>query len=69
MSRRLGLVADAAVQVLADTLAQEMPLLPQYDIQRMTERQVEALRRDGWHITAPVSALAKTGTTTRGAAT
>lgn len=58
MSPRLGLVADAAVRVLADRLAEEMPLLPRYDIERIAAAQAEALRADGFRITAPVTAFA-----------
>lgn len=62
MSPRLGLVADAAVTVLADRLAEEMPLLPRYDIERIATAQAEALRADGFRITAPAAALARTNT-------
>ncbi|MCC9712044.1 hypothetical protein E4N62_46685 [Streptomyces sp. MNU76] len=64
MSPRLGLVADAAVKVLADQLAEEMPLLPRYDIDRIAAAQAEALRAKGLRITVPVTALARTGQTT-----
>jgi hypothetical protein len=67
--RRQGLVADAAVAVLADQLSAEMKWLPQYDVQRIAERQAEALRAAGWRITAPVTALARTGTAGTGART
>lgn len=60
MSRRLGLVADAAVEVLADRLTQELPGLPQYDVRRIALAQAEQLRAAGWRITAPVTALAPT---------
>lgn len=62
MSPRLGLVTDAAVRVLADRLAEEMPLLPRYDIERIAAAQAEALRADGFRVTAPVTALARTNT-------
>lgn len=62
MSPRLGLVADAAVSVLADRLAEEMPLLPRYDIERIATAQAEALRGDGFRITAPVTALVRPDT-------
>lgn len=58
MSPRLGLVTDAAVRVLADQLAEEMPLLPRYDIERIAAAQAEALRARRFRITAPVTALA-----------
>lgn len=69
MRRRLGLVADATVAVLADRLAAEFPQLPQYDIDRIAEGQAEALRRAGWRITAPVTALSRTTDTTSGETT
>lgn len=59
MSRRLGLVADAAVEVLADRLTRELPGLPRYDITRIAEGQAEDLRKAGWRITAPVTAVAR----------
>ena len=62
MSPRLGLVADAAVRVLADRLAEEMPLLPRFDIERIATAQAEALRGRGFRITAPVTVLAATDT-------
>ena len=62
MSPRLGLVADAAVAVLADRLAEEMPLLPRFDIERIAAAQAEALRGRGFRITAPVTVLAPTDT-------
>lgn len=61
MTPRLGLVADAVVAVLADRLAEEMPLLPRYDIERIATAQAEGLRAGGFRITAPVTALARTG--------
>lgn len=67
--RRLGLVADAAAAVLADRLAEEMPMLPRYDIDRIAGAQVEALRTAGFRIIAPVSVLARTDTTTAGETT
>jgi hypothetical protein len=60
VSPRLGLVADAAVRVLADRLAEEMPLLPRYDIERIVAAQAEALRARRFRVTAPVTALAPT---------
>lgn len=59
MTRRLGIVADVVVEVLAARLADEMPLLPQYDVQRIAAEQAEALRADGFRITAPAAALAR----------
>jgi hypothetical protein len=59
MTRRLGIVADAAVEVLAEQIGRELPGLPQYDIQRIAVAQAEALRAAGWRITAPVTALAR----------
>ncbi|TQE35449.1 hypothetical protein [Streptomyces ipomoeae] len=67
MSRRMGLVADATVAVLADQLAVEMTWLPRYDVDRIALAQVEALRAAGWRITAPVTALARPATATTGA--
>lgn len=64
MTRRLGLVADAAVAVLADALAAEFPQLPEYDVTRIAQGQAEALRAAGWRITAPVTALSRTTDTT-----
>lgn len=66
MSRRLGLVADAAVAVLAARLHEEMPLLPRYDIERIATVQAEALRAEGFRITTPAAALTRTTTATAG---
>lgn len=66
MSPRLGLVADAAVALLAARLAEEMPLLPDYDVQRIATAQAEALRTAGFRVTAPVAALSRTTQTTPG---
>lgn len=60
MTRRMGIVADATVELLAEQLGKEMRGLPQYDVKRIATRQVEALREAGWRITAPASALART---------
>jgi hypothetical protein len=60
VTRRLGLVADATVEVLAEQLGEELQGLPEYDVRRIALRQVEALRAAGWRITAPAAALART---------
>jgi hypothetical protein len=64
--RRLGIVADAAVAVLAARLAEEMPQLPDYDLQRIAGAQVEALRTAGFRIIAPVAVLARAEPTPTG---
>jgi hypothetical protein len=64
VKRRLGVVADAAVDVLAARLAEEMPQLPRYDIDRIAGAQAAALAAAGFRITAPVAALARTDKTT-----
>jgi hypothetical protein len=69
VSRRLGLVADATVEVLADRLAREFPGLPQDDVRRIAMAQVEQLRAAGWRITAPVTALTHTGQPSTGGTT
>jgi hypothetical protein len=57
--RRLGIVADAAVAVLAARLAEELQRLPRYDMDRIAGAQAAALATAGFRITAPVAALAR----------
>ncbi|MDX2667425.1 hypothetical protein [Streptomyces stelliscabiei] len=58
MRRRIGIVTDAALDVLTAQLAEEMRWLPRYDIDRIASAQAEALRAAGFRITAPAAALA-----------
>lgn len=66
MSRRSGIVADAAAGILAARLAEMLPQLPGYDLQRIAGAQVEALRADGFRIIAPVAVLARAEPTPTG---
>jgi hypothetical protein len=54
---RLGFVAEAAIEVLADRLSCELPGLEQAEIRRIASAQAEELRAVGWRITAPVSVI------------
>ncbi len=56
MSRR-AVVAEAAIDVLAARLSQEVPGLEQTEISRIARAQAGDLKRAGWRIAAPVAAL------------
>lgn len=56
--RRLGFVADAAVEVLAARLTAELPGLGREEIHRIAVAQARDLKADGWKITAPAAAVA-----------
>lgn len=54
---RLGVVAEATVDVLAARLTIELPGLPDHEVRAIARQQAEDLRAAGWRITAPASAL------------
>lgn len=54
---RTGLVAEAAIDVLAARLSVEVPGLGQTEIRRIARAQADELRASGWRITAPVAAV------------
>ncbi|MGC5034136.1 hypothetical protein ACPXCS_06095 [Streptomyces sp. DT190] len=60
MTTRPGLVAEAAIAVLAARLSVEIPGLGQDEIDRIARRQADDLTRAGFHVTVPVEALATT---------
>jgi hypothetical protein len=60
MTTRAGIVAEAAIDVLAGRLSLEIPGLGQDEIRRIARAQADDLRRAGWRITAPVAAVATT---------
>lgn len=64
MTPRIGYVADAALEVLADRLARDLPALRADDLRDIAHHQVQDLKAAGWQITAPVNALARRTTTT-----
>ena len=55
---RPGLVAEAAIAVLAARLSYEMRGLEESEIQRIARHQAAELTRAGFHITVPVEAVA-----------
>lgn len=55
MTTRLGIVAEAAMEQLVDTLAARFPQLPDAEIRATARAQVDDLRMAGWRITAPVT--------------
>jgi hypothetical protein len=57
MPTRPGLVADATTAELQAALSLELRL-DQAELRRIAERQTEALRRAGFHVTVPVQGLA-----------
>jgi hypothetical protein len=57
MPTRPGLVAEAAIDVLAARLSYEIPGLEQSDIRRIARAQAAELTREGFHITVPVAAI------------
>ncbi|WP_225080483.1 MULTISPECIES: hypothetical protein [unclassified Streptomyces] len=60
MSTRVGLVAEAAIDVLAARLSYEIPGLNQDEIRRIARAQAALLTCEGFRITAPVAAIATT---------
>ncbi|MFD5468857.1 hypothetical protein [Streptomyces sp. NPDC127105] len=60
MSTRPGLVAEAAIDVLAARLSYEIPGLEQDEIRRIARAQAAVLTRDGFRITAPAAVIATT---------
>lgn len=60
MPTRRGIVAEAAIDVLAARLSVEVPGLGQAELRRIARAQADELRAAGWRITAPVSVLATT---------
>ncbi|MFJ5156364.1 hypothetical protein ACIQCF_33350 [Streptomyces sp. NPDC088353] len=60
MSTRPGLVAEAAIDVLAARLSYEVPGLAQDEIGRIARDQAALLTREGFRITVPVAAVATT---------
>lgn len=58
MSTALGIVAEAAVDQMAASLAPMLPGLPEHELRTIARAQVEDLRTAGWRITAPVAAAA-----------
>lgn len=57
---RTGVVAEAAIDVLAARLSVEVPGLGQAEIRRIARAQAEELAREGFRITVPVAAVATT---------
>lgn len=55
---RTGIVADAAIDVLAARLSCEVPGLEQDEVYRIARAQAADLQAAGWRITVPVAALA-----------
>ncbi|MFG2515997.1 hypothetical protein [Streptomyces sp. NPDC048584] len=53
---RIGIVTEAAIDVLAARLSQELRL-EREEIYRIARAQAEDLRREGWRITVPVEAV------------
>jgi hypothetical protein len=60
MPTRPGLVAEAAIAVLAARLSVEIPGLGQDELNRIARHQAAELTRAGFHVTVPVEALATT---------
>lgn len=60
MSTRPGIVAEAAIDVLAARLSYELRGLEQDEIRRIARAQAAELTREGFHITVPVAAVATT---------
>ncbi|MFI7137224.1 hypothetical protein ACIBQ5_05475 [Streptomyces massasporeus] len=60
MPTRPGLVAEAAIAVLAARLSYELRGLGQDEITRIARAQAAELTRAGFHITVPVGAIATT---------
>jgi hypothetical protein len=56
---RTGIVVEAAVDVLAARLSQELRL-ERDEIYRIARAQAEELARDGFRITVPVTAVSTT---------
>lgn len=59
MTRR-GVVAEAAIAVLASRLSYEIPGLNQDEIKRIAAAQAAELNASGFHVTVPVAAVATT---------
>lgn len=57
---RPGLVAEAAIDVLAARLSIELRGLEQDEIYRIARAQAAELTREGYRITVPVTAVATT---------
>lgn len=60
MPARSGVVAEAAVTVLAARLSVEVPGLEEAEIQRIAHRQAADLTLTGFRVTVPVAALPAT---------
>ncbi|MGW5123016.1 hypothetical protein ACWEQ7_02945 [Streptomyces sp. NPDC004069] len=60
MSTRPGLVAEAAIDVLAARLSYEVRGLDQDEIRRIARAQAALLTSEGFRITVPVAAIATT---------
>lgn len=60
MGTRPGIVAEAAIAVLAARLSYELPGLEQDEIRRIARAQAAELTKAGFHITVPVAAVATT---------
>ena len=60
MPTRPGLVAEAAIAVLAARLSYELRGLGQDEITRIARAQAAELTRAGFHVTVPVAAVATT---------
>ncbi|MFH9011202.1 hypothetical protein ACH4C6_07480 [Streptomyces sp. NPDC017943] len=57
---RTGIVVEAAIVVLADSLARELPGLDQAEIRRIARAQTAEIVGAGYRITVPVEALPAT---------
>ncbi|MEU6491127.1 hypothetical protein ABZ890_12120 [Streptomyces sp. NPDC046984] len=57
---RTGIVAEAAIDVLAARLSLEVPGLEQDELRRMARLQAEDLAQEGFRVTVPVTAIATT---------
>lgn len=60
MPTRPGIVAEAAIDVLAARLSYEIRGLEQDEIRRIARAQAAELTREGFRITVPVEAVATT---------
>lgn len=58
--KRPGIVAEAAIDVLAARLSVEIPGLETDEIRRIARRQAAELTREGFRITVPVDAIPTT---------
>ncbi|OSZ56278.1 hypothetical protein OQI_33830 [Streptomyces pharetrae CZA14] len=60
MTTRPGIVAEAAIDVLAARLSYELRGLEQDEVRRIARAQAAELTREGFRITVPVAAVSTT---------